>query len=341
MSHFGQVFLDAVVEPWHEACTSAAYPWMATPELRQEWFKGMRSGDDLTSMSSAIGLARCARLNPAEMDSVHRYFARTPDDIIPDEVILDLLLTGASPPGILAYTAFKPLLDEDLSPFPSYWTYLADFIRHPASYQFASAVLQHPEMPSIILYNACANPLTYVEPEKMPTGLNEGEAHWFNAIGKMKGFYTEAFAPVSDLDFLAHLLDCSKGQDDMIHFHRKNLLPPHLLPLRQDHPCLHKDACPDHDPRNPSRKVIEYFASPGSISALHRFYNPLLNYPWLEEDITETADGVELLGLLLLGYCPSHFHHMLRNDANLFPWVEKHPSWNLSLLQGAFAELAD
>lgn len=328
MNTFAQVFVEQVVAPWQKHCAGNEFPWEATPELRKKWLGGIASSDPATALSSAIGLSRCAKPNDEELTTVNKYFSQPPPDITTHWVILDLLLTGASPPVVLSESFFMPNMKTKPVPSPLFWPFLSSYLRHPSNSELSKNMLTIDTIPAIALYNAYANPLLPF-PEKHP------ENPWLNAL---KIFHPKTPLPEissfkSPLERFAFFMRCDFPRDKFLELSREVILDDPYFFAQLNHPCALSGAPPEYDPQNPSLKAIQHFANDTPVCSLYRFYNPLLNYPWMAEDIASSQDDGVFMGLLLMGSAPLQMeqYHALERK-NIAPLIQQHPAWEVNLL---------
>lgn len=337
MSAFGRTFVDDVVIPWKEACEQAPKPWEATPGLRKEWLEGIGSASSTRATACAIGLARCANLEMAEFQAVNGYFDQLPEGVLPDKTALDLVLTGASPPVTIGEGAIRPMLESDELPPAEWWPILATFLRHPAHLAVAQGMLEAQEGAFIGYYNALANPTLYF-PAEFPPGMGGRSMAWLRAL---KYFHPRAPKPdwrdlYTYFDRFAFFMRCDFEKEEFAQLCRDVLLEQPFVFAQAEHPCAEKGRCPEHDPRNPSLEAIEFFSGEGKVSALYRFYNPLLNYPWFCEQIAGEEEVGTLMGLLLMGHIPVN---LSRGQVSRYPKIlsllYNHPAWEVNLFQRA------
>lgn len=333
MSAFSDIFSRSVVDPWQKKCQEAEYPWMATPELRQEWLKGVSSKDANISLSMAIGLARCAQPSFEEFQALTLYFSNLPQNIIPDDLVLELLITGATPPLVLLDVVFTPHLSKKELPPPTFWSFYANYLRHPFLSQLAQVLLK--KAPDILLkiaiYNLLANPAV---PFQWPIP-HEALSPWTHALKIFHPMHPKPdFASLqTNLERFAFFMRCDHTQREFISLVEKNPLPKPFYFCQTDHPSLFQGRPPLYDPWNPNKEALRYFGIESEVCALYRFYNPLLNYPWLVEDIIQTEHRGPFLGLLLMGHASTQLERQsVIEDAELLELVALHPCWDLFLV---------
>ncbi|MFZ5805834.1 MAG: hypothetical protein ACOY3I_01310 [Verrucomicrobiota bacterium] len=337
MSSFAETLMELVVGPWQKHCSNAEFPWMAKPELRQRWLGAITSSDPSTSLSAAIGLARCAQPSFDEFKAVNEYFAHPPSDVTTDIVILDLLLTGGTPPIILAETFFLPNLNAKPAPTPLFWPFLASYLRHPANAEVAKMILALENAPSIAVYNALANPCL-PSPEKYP------QNRWFHAL---KVFHLKTPSPkedtlLTDLERFAFFMRCDFPKDRFLQLSRDMLLEDPFFFAQLNHPCAFAGPHPEFDPTNPNAEALKYFSNDSPVCSLYRYYNPLLNYPWMAEEIASSEDDGVFMGLLLVGSAPLQIeHHHISQRKTITPIIQDHPAWEINLLNKFVDKLAE
>lgn len=327
MSEFGKAFMELVVGPWHKQCLRADFPWMATPELRKKWIEGIASTDSTTSMSCAIGLARCANPSSEEFQTVNQFFAVTPENVVSDIVVLDLLLTGAAPPVVLADTFFMPKMSAKPLPPPFFWPLLAAYLRHPANAPIAKAILATESVPSIAVYCSLANP-SQSFPEKRFWGT------WYNALKIFHPLMSKSSKTLlqSEIERFAFFMRCDFTKEEFLQASRDMLLEDPFLFVQLHHPCAFYGHCPQYDPKNPSAEALKYFAHDYPVCSLYRYYNPLLNYPWMSEDVAASEDDGILMGLLLVGSVPMQMENRRVTDKKkLMGFVREHPAWEANM----------
>lgn len=325
-------FTDQILEPWKEACTNAPFPWEATPELRRQWLALARSPGKHVALSGALALARCSRLTSEEKEAVNRLFLDIPQEILPEEVILQILLTGGSPPSILYDTIFSPLMNSGELPPDGYWTFFGHFVRHPIYVEQSETVLQLEQCPLPLYYNAFINPARKAAPI---TPEQEANILWLKAahIFHSSSARVQLSSLKTDLERFALLMRCDFTIADFLGISSSFTLDEPFIFAQTDHPCQFSGPAPIYEHDNPSLEAIRYFSGTDSVSALYRFYNPLLNFPWEMEDILTSDHHGILMGLLLMGYMPHHITaHRVIDYPNLVSAIQQHPAFIWDML---------
>ncbi|MFH1067276.1 MAG: hypothetical protein V1746_05190 [bacterium] len=336
MSDFNEAIIEGVMEPWQKACEESPFPWMATPELRAGWLKGVESKDPAVALSSAVGLARCAQLNVEEEKMVNLFFIEMTENVAADMLLLDLLFTGATPPLALAETFIGPNIKARPCPSPVFWPLLAAYLRHPFNARLAELMLQpgSGEPLPLLVYNALANPRSPF-PQNLPklpdtAPLPVCDTMWFEAL---RVFHPLNPRPSPEqlrnaVERFAFFMRWDFTQEQFREAAQNIPLEAPYLFAKLDHPCAAAGPAPVFDPLNPSLEALRFFFRDCTVCAIHRFYNPLLNFPWLVEEIASTRDPGAFMGLLLIGHAPLQIkNHPVLDKMASNAIVRRHPAW--------------
>lgn len=312
-----------VMGPWQQECLDATHPWEATPALRTKWLDQLRTGDAVEALAGAIAISRCARLTDIELEAANRYFVTLESMPIAKALIYSFLLSGASPPLAIYPTYFNPILCANESPPAGFWDLFASFVRHPFYANLGSLVLNiglpGPFVPYLIMTNPAG------APKFLPAFQDD---IWFRSLFYFRIRKTELPSePQAELSEMAILLRTDATRLEHTRRCREAALDESLLFIQTEHPCLFQGAAPEFDPTNPDRDAIRYFGADGGVCSVWRYHNPLLNYPWLVDNIAETDRGGIYLALSLLGMpVTSSRSHPVYDSTGLRSLLDTHPS---------------
>lgn len=288
---------DEVFGRWEASCGDAENPWEATQELRSRWGEMMSSGDRTAALAGAIGLSRAANLIPSETNSIEAFFNHIADEGVPPDVLLSVLLSGASPPHLFSQAFLGMGLLEGQHLGSLYWRLLSSYLRHPHTAVFPIESLFPHDVAVKIKYLVNSNPARGLE--------YEHGGQWFSAQKSFRKGRKVAGSIVTEIVGIGEALRSEDGgeiaRNRILALCLEGVLEREFL----EHPCISKGPAPKFSPLCPDRRAIDYYAGGDAVSRVWRFYNPLLILPWLMETVEESCTPVSYLGRLLCGMVPS------------------------------------
>jgi len=292
--------------------------------LRAKWCQETYSPDIIHGLGGAMGLARCSRLNEEEIYAINRFFLENLKLPISQTLVVQFLLSGATPPLALFPTYFNPILGGDIIPPPIFWKLLAAFIRHPSYASLADQVggigIPGPFIRHLVMANPAQSQLRM---DQYAMGHQ-----WFRALFYLRMTKQELpkVLPDGELETLGMLLRTDYTPKEFAALCRSAFLNEETLFINSEHPCLQSKA-PAFDPSNPDTAALAYFSKNGLVCSIWRYLNPLLCLPWLVESISETQDAGAYLCLALIGMpIFGQTQHPAYDTVSLRTLLEDHPS---------------
>ncbi len=324
---------EEVFYPWQEACMQQQHPWRATPELRRQWLHLAQSQSRLDREIGVVALCRCSQLQQDEQIAIAHFFDEgTNFSHLPAIPAVQLVLAGASPPPYLFAAYFSEATPNQLILHdPVAKMLLSMLTRHPAnkwlSEEFANQqdILMHVAGATYGLNPLMSRPLL----QRLLDSTNP----WIrgSALANPAVPFDEAFALVKreqPLDFPAIGLrpDLTPAQWNRIA--DAHLLEDTFLFIMLEHPAAQGEEPPPVDWADPSIDAMRYFSDQNHLGALWRWWNPLLNPPWIQDSIESIPEPGPALAFLLFG-APSEFFDgsPILDDPLVRRLIQQHPDF--------------
>ncbi len=301
LSEFDWAYNGLVEEPWRERCARAQSPWVAPRDLRDRWLSAMRGGGRAEALAGAVGLCRSAMIDNEERAALDAFFrdaaALRPANA---EVLVIMLVTGATPPPNLWAMYFGPMLERDPAGTPVLWLTLGWWLRHPSNADTARHVLR--SGPAL-----AARPLgRFMVAEAMLNPLVRPAEELFDAwLQALACFHPQTTRPP------ASLLEALPLAGWLCRWDRRGFSPEPggaaarplewLVDQRRRVGDVMAEASDIH---RPTREVIESFAGPDPMRRTWRYYLPLLAYPWDSPPEPVADCDSHALALLVAGHPP-------------------------------------
>jgi hypothetical protein len=219
----------------------------------------------------------------------------------------------------------------ELYPHPGFWVFYANFLRHPTLGSLAQEAFEQTKEFLFGHYCCFLNPC--FDPSKAVIDATVMNNPWFDAI---KIFHTHLPRPdYSDISHdklqqFAYLLRLDTDKEDFKKLSREILLDDPFFLAQLHNPLATQGNAPQFDHANPHIEALRYFGTDSLVCGLWRYYNPLLHFPWMIDDISEIKDSGIYLGLLLFGM-PAFEANTFScyNNSFINKLIHQHPSWPL------------